>query len=264
MARYVWAPAEVTDAKVISVLSRTVSAPPGSPDPRDTYLVPVGATGAWSGFVGQVTGWDTVAWAAGTPMAGAIVNVVDAPVTLVADGTTTVADWMRCVDNTDSRLEHRFNAKDLGFAGPDGAVGVAAPLATDSNDARISVRLFDKTVEESVDMECPIVLGATKLKLTLDARAEVGPPAARTAGLKLYWCRISGAVGLWSAGLVLDDFDFPTTVEDFQPWTQTITLAALGMTAGDIVKMELSRIAPTAGTNLDSDMALLYVRTRFI
>lgn len=41
----------------IAVNSATVTAPPGSPAVGDTYLVPAGATGAWSGLSGQLSQW---------------------------------------------------------------------------------------------------------------------------------------------------------------------------------------------------------------
>jgi Protein of unknown function (DUF2793) len=41
----------------IAVNSATVMAPPGSPAIGDTYLVPVGATGAWSGLGNQLSQW---------------------------------------------------------------------------------------------------------------------------------------------------------------------------------------------------------------
>ena len=46
----------------ISVISRTVTAPPGSPAIGATYLVPGGATGAWSGFVDYLAQWDGTQW----------------------------------------------------------------------------------------------------------------------------------------------------------------------------------------------------------
>jgi len=47
-----------------SIISSSVTAPPGSPADLDTYMVPVGATGAWSGKTGNLARWDanTNAW----------------------------------------------------------------------------------------------------------------------------------------------------------------------------------------------------------
>ncbi|WP_066922804.1 DUF2793 domain-containing protein [Methylobacterium sp. CCH5-D2] len=38
----------------LAVKSATVTAPPASPAPGDTYLIPIGATGAWAGLSGQI------------------------------------------------------------------------------------------------------------------------------------------------------------------------------------------------------------------
>ncbi len=42
-----------------SVLSRTMTAPPGSPANGDRYIIPAGATGIWSGKTNQIGSWTT-------------------------------------------------------------------------------------------------------------------------------------------------------------------------------------------------------------
>lgn len=42
-----------------AVKSRTTTAPPGSPADGDRYIVPAGATGAWSGKTDQIASWTT-------------------------------------------------------------------------------------------------------------------------------------------------------------------------------------------------------------
>ena len=46
----------------IGVLSASTTAPPGSPNPGDLYLIPPGATGAWSSLVGKIGQWTGSAW----------------------------------------------------------------------------------------------------------------------------------------------------------------------------------------------------------
>ena len=46
----------------VSVKSATITSPPGSPATGDTYLIPPGATGSWSGLSNQVTQWSGTAW----------------------------------------------------------------------------------------------------------------------------------------------------------------------------------------------------------
>lgn len=55
-------------------LSATTTTPPGSPADGATYIVPSGATGAWSGQVGKIARWTTrfvtPAWEFITPKKG--------------------------------------------------------------------------------------------------------------------------------------------------------------------------------------------------
>lgn len=54
----------------LSVKSRTTTAPPGSPADSDRYLVPSGATGAWSGKTDQVAVYVDGAWDYHIPKTG--------------------------------------------------------------------------------------------------------------------------------------------------------------------------------------------------
>lgn len=53
-----------------SVISAVITAPPGSPVEGDTYIVPSGATGAWSGHTNKMTMWYGGAWVMQTPQVG--------------------------------------------------------------------------------------------------------------------------------------------------------------------------------------------------
>lgn len=72
-----------TDKNSPNVLSATTSAPPGSPAGGDRYIVPAGATGAWSGHAGALAEWDaeTGAWVFTAIPDGSIVYVVDTATT---------------------------------------------------------------------------------------------------------------------------------------------------------------------------------------
>lgn len=61
----------------IPVLSMTITAPPASPAVGDAYLVPAGATGAWSGHAGKVAEYTTAGWAILTPTDGHAVSLPD-------------------------------------------------------------------------------------------------------------------------------------------------------------------------------------------
>ena len=140
-----------------------------------------------------------------------------------------------------------------------------APAVADSNSNGLTIRAFDDTTEEGVGFILRVPTGATNVVLTFKARDELGPPAARTVGLKLYQRGVpdNGAVEAWSAGTVLTDIDMPTTTELFQYDTQTITLSSLGITAGEVTQFELTRINPAGGTELVGDWNLLQLGVEF-
>lgn len=146
----------------------------------------------------------------------------------------------------------------------DWAVNALAPAVADSNNDGLTIRLFDDTTEEGIGFIARIPDLATNIKLTFLSRAETAPGAARTVGLKLYERGIpnNAAVDAWSAGTVLTDIDIPAN-EFFQEDTQTLTLAALGLTAGQTHQFELTRINPTGGTELTGDWVLLLAQVEF-
>jgi hypothetical protein len=146
----------------------------------------------------------------------------------------------------------------------DWKVNALAPSGADSNNAALSVRLFDKTTEEGVGFIVDVPLDVANMTIRLQSRAEVAPGAARTVGLKLYNRGIpdNAAVQTWSTGNTLADIDIPAN-EYFQYDEETLTLATLGVTAGELTQFELTRIDPSAGTELDDDWALLAIEIEF-
>ncbi len=68
----------------LAVLSRTVGAPPGSPADGDRYIVPTGASGAWSSAsIGAVAAWQDGGWLFYSPQDGWRADVADESRTLV-------------------------------------------------------------------------------------------------------------------------------------------------------------------------------------
>lgn len=61
----------------VSVLSRVTTTPAVSPNPGDRYLIPTGATGLWSGQVGNIAAWQDGAWEFYVPRIGWLMWVVD-------------------------------------------------------------------------------------------------------------------------------------------------------------------------------------------
>lgn len=78
-----------------SVVSKSTTAPPGSPVSGEGHIVPSGATGAWSGQSGKIAIWDGAAWAYITPRDGFLVHVADADGLALYDGGAWSADVLR-------------------------------------------------------------------------------------------------------------------------------------------------------------------------
>ena len=186
---------------------------------------------------------------------------------LHAAATPSVNGFMSAADKT------KLNALFLGtdyfqadqFENPVNAnwvVNALAPAAVDSLNNGLTVRLFDDTTEEGIGFSAYIPVGATNVTIRLLSRALTAPPAARTVGLSLYERGVVGGVDAWSAANTLADIDIATNtnwVED----SQTLTLAALGLTAGQVHQFELTRVAPQAGVNLVGDWGLQWLRLEF-
>ncbi len=147
----------------------------------------------------------------------------------------------------------------------DWAVNAAAALAADSNNAAIPVRLFDDATEEGIGVQLTVPSLATSVIVKEISRAETAPAGTRTVGRKLYNRGIpdNAAVELWTSGTQLNDVSIPTT-ELWQYDEQTISLSSLGVTAGEFTQFEMTRVNPSAGTELSGDWALLRVALEFV
>lgn len=146
----------------------------------------------------------------------------------------------------------------------DWAVNALAPATADSNNVGLTIRLFDDTIEEGVGFPFNIPADATNITFRFKSHAKTAPAGVRTVGLKIYNRGIpdNAVVQAWTAGTVLTDIDIPTN-EFFQYDSQTLTLATLSLTAGEKTQFELTRIAPTGGTNLTGDLELIEISVEF-
>ncbi|MHA1523935.1 MAG: DUF2793 domain-containing protein [Alphaproteobacteria bacterium] len=71
----------------LSVISRAIAAPPGSPAEGDRYIIAPSATGAWAGKDGQIGDYDGGAWAFRPASAGWRAWIEDEGRAAVFDGT---------------------------------------------------------------------------------------------------------------------------------------------------------------------------------
>lgn len=81
----------ILDALVqLSVVSATVATPPGSPAEGQRWVVPAGATGAWSGQAGKIAAWYDGAWLFLAPRQGWTAYSTSATRLLAFDGAAWV------------------------------------------------------------------------------------------------------------------------------------------------------------------------------
>lgn len=90
---------EETEASGATVKSATLTTPPASPAEGDTYYVPTGATGAWSGHAGEIATYEDGAWTFSDVSGNPVVysEATSSYVTLIGDGSTSVAPWLAWV-----------------------------------------------------------------------------------------------------------------------------------------------------------------------
>ena len=238
------------------IKSRTTTTPP-SHVTGNAYFVPTGSTGDWSTHIGEFTVSDGSAWLYQTsPPDGFLVWVEDEKIGLECHGANL-------------HLAHRprftFNADLLSSPNnADWTVNALAPLAADSNNASLSVRLFDDTTEEGVGFGLRVPKGAMRVNLILISRAKTAPGAARTVGLKWYnrGQPDNAAVESWTSGTVMTDIDIPAN-EFWQYDEQSIDLSTMTLTAEEYTLFELTRINPAGGTELTGDWVLLLLEAEF-
>lgn len=77
----------------IAVRSRATTVPPALPEAGDAYIVPVGATGAWTGHVGAIASHDGFGWIFDRPVTGTLAWVIDEAVFAVFDEGWSVGGW---------------------------------------------------------------------------------------------------------------------------------------------------------------------------
>jgi len=151
-------------------------------------------------------------------------------------------------------------------------VNALAPVEADPTNAALPIRAFDDTTEEGIGFILSIPSGVTKMRIYLKGRARTAPGAARTVGVKLYYRQIydNAAVSTTWAGTndgskVLADIDIPTNAF-FQYDSQTLDLItdfAPDVILGKLYQFELTRINPTAGTELVGDWLPIEIMVEF-
>ncbi len=191
-------------------------------------------------------------------------SLLDASLYVLVDPTEGAAVWFPFAGPS-AIVGKSFGADQ--FDNPvnaDWAVNALAPAAADSNNAGLTVRLFDDTTEEGVGFQLDIPSGATGINFDFKSRAETAPGSPEGVVPRLYFREIpdNAAVAAWSAGLDLLTIDIPTN-EFFQYDNVQVTLATLGLSTDVLAQFELTRNTGSGSDTLTGDWDLIELQTSF-
>jgi hypothetical protein len=147
----------------------------------------------------------------------------------------------------------------------DWAVNALAAPDVDSNNNGIPVRKFDDSTEQGIAIEGRIPTGVTNLVLFFKSRAEVAAGSNLVVVPKAYVREMGDnvAVEAWSAGTDLTSLTMGTSNEYWQYDTQTIALSTLGLTAGNLFQMEITRNTGSGSDTLVDDWTVAQITARF-
>lgn len=123
------------------------------------------------------------------------------------------------------------------------AVTSLAQLNIDTNTTGVTVAQFDPVTEEGLGRTTGVPSNALGLRVHIEARSETAQVGDTTSIWKLYARPLTcpGAPGAWSAAIALftithgpdENFDAGTSAD--------LTLAVLGITAGNMCQLEITR-----------------------
>lgn len=143
----------------------------------------------------------------------------------------------------------------------DFAINSLAPAVVDPIYGSLTVRSFTNGTEQGVAFLVSVPTGASQLTLKIKGRAQAVPASASVVQPRLYYRLVpnNAAIGAWSAATELANIAIPTN-SNFQYSQQTISLATLGLTAGNLYQFELTRRGSgVTGTDLTSPFLLVSV-----
>jgi len=173
---------------------------------------------------------------------GQAVNVTDA-----GGGTTTVSIGSRFTFFAGS-LDSPNNS--------DWAVNALAAAVADPSNTSLTVRQFSNTTEQGVGFLVSIPTGATSITFKIRGRAQTAQASASQYQPRIYTRLVpnGAAIGAWSAAQNLSSQTVPANAF-YQYYTITVSLASLGLTAGNTYQIEFTRNVGVA-SNLASNFLL--------
>jgi hypothetical protein len=229
-------------------------------------------------FGGASHSQDTIANIQGRLSAGKLITSAAAEISTLTEKTAPIgADLVIIEDSADTNNKKRVQLSNIQFPrylfygdqfitpnNADWTVNASASAAPDSLNNGLIIRAFDDTAEEGIGWMMEIPAGIIGLTFSIRARAQTAPGVAKGVVPYLYSRQIpnNSAVSAWSAALVMSTLAIPTNTL-YQYYSQSITLAALGLTAGNVIQFEMTRKGTDGNDTLSGDWNLLELKLNF-
>jgi hypothetical protein len=142
-------------------------------------------------------------------------------------------------------------------------INSAAPIDLDPSNNSIIIRGFDDSTEEGVGFVLSIPLNCVSMSFTFRCRAG-SSFGSRNVVMSLFTRQMAHNVAYdsWSSRTNFSTITFPTN-QYYQKITETITLATLGLTAGNRTLFELTRNATSGSDTLAADFNLANLLIKF-
>lgn len=138
----------------------------------------------------------------------------------------------------------------------DWSINGNAPMATDSNNSALKVRLHDDTTEEGCGLVWHVPEGTAKMKLHLRSRAETAPGGAVGVGVTLHYRTLgdNGAPGSWVQYDLPTDVALPTNEYwQYDNWELDMASLATPIVPGTTYQFQITRNPADAGDTLTGD-----------
>lgn len=147
----------------------------------------------------------------------------------------------------------------------DWVINALARATRDTNNPGLTVRAFDDTLEEGVGIEFEIPADATNIRFFFRSRAETAAVSNLDVIPKVYFREQPHDVSVesWSSGYNLDALTMGNNNETFQYASQTIAISNLGLIAGRMLQMELTRNTGSGSDTLIDDWVLKLLKVSF-
>lgn len=144
------------------------------------------------------------------------------------------------------------------------AVNALAPATQDSTNNSLVIRSFDDTLEEGVGFILETPTNVSNMNIHIRGRAEYLRPSASKVVLRLFKRDIASdtTVSAWDSTTRLTPLDVTNSV-DFRYYTQSYSMASLGVSPGRITMFELTRNGADATDTLVGNWNLLQVGLTF-